>query len=138
VKLFVYGTLQFPEILRALLNEVPNMTPARLGGYRAASLKNRMFPGLVKSDNSIVDGFVLDLTRKQYDVIAAWEDEKYIKHYFESKEITVTTERSAEALLAFMWNEPKLVLSENWDKEKFYSENLETYIARIGKYLSEL
>ena len=138
MKLFVYGTLQFPEILRALLNEVPDMTPAKLKGYRAASLKNRMFPGLVKSDDSSTDGFVLDLTVEQYGIIAAWEDEKYIEHYFQNKEITVEADTSSEVVQVFLWNDESSALPENWDKEKFYKTHLDEYLQRIEKYLSGL
>ena len=138
MKLFVYGTLQFPEIIHALLGSNPEMEPAKAIGYRAAKLKDRLFPGLVKEKDSMTDGFVLDLKEKQYEIIAEWEDEKYIEHFFESTEIEVKTAKSNKHVRAFLWNEPKIVLRENWNKEEFYRESLEIYIDRINAYLSEL
>ncbi len=39
--LFVYGTLQFPDVLRVLLGRTPDNCSAALAGWRAAALALR-------------------------------------------------------------------------------------------------
>ncbi|WP_250292550.1 gamma-glutamylcyclotransferase, partial [Frankia sp. CiP1_Cm_nod1] len=46
-ELFVYGTLCFPEVARALLGRLPCSRPAAAAGWRAAALPGRAYPGLV-------------------------------------------------------------------------------------------
>lgn len=44
---FVYGTLQFPEVLQALINRVPRSQPATVSGYRRYALRGQVFPATV-------------------------------------------------------------------------------------------
>ncbi|WP_445548822.1 gamma-glutamylcyclotransferase, partial [Frankia sp. CiP1_Cm_nod2] len=46
-ELFVYGTLCFPEVARALLGRLPCSRPAAAAGWRAAALPGRAYPGPV-------------------------------------------------------------------------------------------
>ena len=136
MRLFVYGTLQFPEILRALIGTTPELLPARLKGYRVAALTDRVFPGLVKENTSTAKGFIVELTDDQYDIIAAWEDEEYVEYLFHSEEISVNTTTSSQTVLAFLWNNESLVLPENWDREKFMQNYLQDYAEnRIPHFL---
>jgi gamma-glutamylcyclotransferase (GGCT)/AIG2-like uncharacterized protein YtfP len=60
--LFVYGTLQFPDVLRVLLGRVPPAQPATATGWRAAALAGRSYPGLVAGTGTgtgTVSGLVL-------------------------------------------------------------------------------
>ncbi|WP_261570896.1 gamma-glutamylcyclotransferase family protein, partial [Frankia gtarii] len=46
--LFVYGTLMFPEVVSTLIGRVPPMESAAAPGWRAARLRDRLYPGLVR------------------------------------------------------------------------------------------
>ncbi|MGV9818529.1 gamma-glutamylcyclotransferase family protein [Nocardia xishanensis] len=76
--LFVYGTLQFPEVLRELLGRCPDLAPAELAGWRAAALPGRVYPGLVQDGRATVRGVLLSgLTAGEWAVLDAFEDDEY-------------------------------------------------------------
>ncbi|MEU8898084.1 gamma-glutamylcyclotransferase family protein [Nocardia sp. NPDC048505] len=76
--LFVYGTLQFPEVLTALLGRCPDRTPARLPGWRVAALPGRVYPGLVPDPGGLAEGLLLSgLDRAEWDVLDGFEDDEY-------------------------------------------------------------
>ncbi len=53
--IFVYGTLQYPEVLRALIGRVPDLTPATLTGYRRYCVSQQVFPAIIpgEADDSV-------------------------------------------------------------------------------------
>lgn len=53
-KLFVYGTLMYPEILEVLLQRVPESARARVQGYKRYGLKKFVFPAVVEDPSSQV------------------------------------------------------------------------------------
>lgn len=59
--LFVYGTLQIPEVLEGLLGRVPRSTRAIAKGWRAAALECRVYPGLVSADGTATGRLLSDL-----------------------------------------------------------------------------
>ncbi|MEV6387594.1 gamma-glutamylcyclotransferase family protein [Nocardia xishanensis] len=76
--LFVYGTLQFPEVLRELLGRCPDLAPAELPGWRAAELPGRVYPGLVPDGRATVRGVLLSgLSAGEWAVLDAFEDDEY-------------------------------------------------------------
>ncbi|MEV0027635.1 gamma-glutamylcyclotransferase family protein [Nocardia sp. NPDC050793] len=76
--LFVYGTLQFPEVLRELLGRCPELSPAELTGWRAAALPGRVYPGLVPDGRATVRGVLLSgLSAGEWAVLDAFEDDEY-------------------------------------------------------------
>ncbi|MFC9996837.1 gamma-glutamylcyclotransferase family protein [Nocardia sp. NPDC127526] len=76
--LFVYGTLQFPEVLLPLIGRTPASEPARLPGRRVAELPGRVYPGLVAANDSAAQGFLLTgLTPAEWQVLDAFEDDEY-------------------------------------------------------------
>src|SRR5712671_5682844 len=75
--LFVYGTLLFPEVLRALLDRLPNRVPASAPGWRVVALPGRVYPGLVR-DTETATGLVLtDLGAHEWQILDTFEDELY-------------------------------------------------------------
>ncbi len=39
---FVYGTLQYPQVLQALISRVPRMEPAVIRGYQRHSIRGQV------------------------------------------------------------------------------------------------
>lgn len=76
--LFVYGTLQQPETLRALIGRVPASRPARLSGFRRGLMKGRSYPGIVPAKGQCVDGRLLEgLTQPELQRLDDYEGEEY-------------------------------------------------------------
>lgn len=76
--LFVYGTLQFPEVLVALLGRVPERGPASARGWRVAVLPEHVYPGLVVGDG-VAHGYLLNgLDPDEWRLLDAFEGPMYV------------------------------------------------------------
>jgi len=79
--LFVYGTLQDPDILRLVLGRVPDtaaMMPAEAPGYRAVAYPGRVYPALVAVPADSAPGLVISgLTPQEFGKLDAFEGDDY-------------------------------------------------------------
>lgn len=79
--LFVYGTLQDPDLLAAVLGRP--LRPGRLlrataPGFRAVHYPGRVYPALVRRPGGAASGLVLtDISRFERDVLDAFEGAEY-------------------------------------------------------------
>jgi gamma-glutamylcyclotransferase (GGCT)/AIG2-like uncharacterized protein YtfP len=83
--LFAYGTLQYPQVLHALIGRMPAHTPASAGGWRAAALPGRDYPGLVPDAGTATGLVITGLTGEEWRVLDAFEDE-----WYDLRELTLT------------------------------------------------
>ncbi|MGW6456293.1 gamma-glutamylcyclotransferase family protein [Streptomyces sp. NPDC055078] len=126
--LFVYGTLQFPEVLRALLGRIPRTTPAAASGWRAAALDRRVYPGLVAAEQVATGLRLDDLTPQEWRVLDDFEDDQYAL-----RPIPLSGGTHG---WAYVW--PDLdVLPENWDPEEFRARHLRAYASRCEALAAE-
>ncbi|WP_249643595.1 gamma-glutamylcyclotransferase family protein [Nocardia sputi] len=124
--LFVYGTLQFPQVLQALLGRVPSLEPAQLTGWRAAALPRRIYPGLVAAAQGVARGAVLSgLTAEEWMVLDAFEDDEY-----DLRRVRVD-DRSAP-VWTYVWT----VAADpaDWQRERFAAEHLADFTARSARW----
>ncbi|MGI8329874.1 gamma-glutamylcyclotransferase family protein [Actinomadura scrupuli] len=75
--LFAYGTLQFPEVLHALIGRMPEHRPAAVDGWRVAGLPGRDYPGLVPGPARAAGLLLRGLSDAEWRVLDAFEDEWY-------------------------------------------------------------
>lgn len=76
--LFVYGTLQLPQILQVLLGRLPRSRSATLMGYRCGLMEGRYYPGIVPAEGHRVVGRLLEgLTRAELQRLDDYEGEEY-------------------------------------------------------------
>ena len=77
-KLFVYGTLQLPEIIEKIAGQQFPAQTAYLSGYRCGLIERADFPGILPCENSTVSGLLLNgLTCAQLDKLDEYEGELY-------------------------------------------------------------
>jgi gamma-glutamylcyclotransferase (GGCT)/AIG2-like uncharacterized protein YtfP len=88
--LFVYGTLQFPEVLHALIGRMPEHAPAAADGWRIAALPGRDYPGLVPAGTRANGLLITGLTDAEWRVLDAFEDD-----WYDLCELTLTDGRTA-------------------------------------------
>ncbi|MGW4030713.1 gamma-glutamylcyclotransferase family protein [Streptomyces sp. NPDC004838] len=119
--LFVYGTLQFPEVLRALLGRVPRTAPATASGWRPAVLDHRVYPGLVAADQDVSGLLLDDLNREEWRALDTFEGDEY-----DLRQIPLTDGTHG---WAYVWPGSD-VLPENWDPAHFRTHHLTAYAAR--------
>jgi gamma-glutamylcyclotransferase (GGCT)/AIG2-like uncharacterized protein YtfP len=121
--LFVYGTLMFPEILRALTGRVPDSTAAAAAGWRAAALLGRRYPGLVPGPSLVRGRLISGLSAGERQAVHAFEDGGY-----ELRGLVLADGRLASA---YVWTRDGDVLPADWDPAAFAARDLGGYVERL-------
>jgi gamma-glutamylcyclotransferase (GGCT)/AIG2-like uncharacterized protein YtfP len=129
--LFVYGTLQFGDVLNALLGRIPVGRSVSAPGWRAAALENRLYPGLVVAEpDAAAAGLLLtDLSNEEWMILDSFEDDKYAL-----REVTLA---SGECCRAYVWPVGD-VQGEDWDADEFVALHLQQYTARCARISARL
>jgi gamma-glutamylcyclotransferase (GGCT)/AIG2-like uncharacterized protein YtfP len=120
--LFVYGTLQFPEVLFALIDRVPDHEPAIAEGWRVTALPGRVYPGLVQGDTTARGYLLAGLTSDEWQVLDAFEDPVY-----ELKNVDLDDGRHG---WTYACNPDAEVEQAGWSAEQFEQQHLPAYIER--------
>jgi gamma-glutamylcyclotransferase (GGCT)/AIG2-like uncharacterized protein YtfP len=124
--LFVYGTLRFPDVLRALIGRVPDMTPAVAVGWRVAALPGRRYPGLVADPDGAATGFrMTGLTTGEQRLLDAFEGDQY-----DLRRLALDGGRHA---WAYVWTAGD-VEPHDWDPERFAERHLIAYVGRCAAW----
>nr|XP_043638869.1 AIG2-like protein D [Erigeron canadensis] len=134
---FVYGSLLADDVVRLLLNRIPQTSPAFLNGYHRFSIKGRVYPAISPVENSKVIGRVLiGLSAKELDILDEYEAEEYDK-----KLVDVYLLDTSEVLQAYtyVWgNSVDPDLYGEWDFEDFKAAKLKDYVERTKRYVEEM
>jgi gamma-glutamylcyclotransferase (GGCT)/AIG2-like uncharacterized protein YtfP len=121
--LFVYGTLRFPDVLRALLGRVPDLTPVTARGWRVAGLLGRRYPGLVADPDGRAAGLLLTgLTADEQRILDAFEGDLY-----DLRRLPLDGGRHG---WAYVWTADAEVAAHDWDPEHFAEQHLSAYVGR--------
>ncbi|WP_285494346.1 gamma-glutamylcyclotransferase family protein [Actinomadura sp. NBRC 104425] len=124
--LFVYGSLQFPEVLFALIDRVPDHNPAAAAGWRVATLPGEVYPGLVPGE-SIARGYLLTgLTADEWQLLDAFENPLY-----DLKRLDLVDGRHG---WAYVCNPTAEVGDDDWSAERFQAQHLPAYIERCAAW----
>lgn len=117
--LFVYGSLQFPEVLRSLLGRVPQHEPDSAPGWRAAAVPGEVYPALVPGDATVPGLALAGLGPREWEIVDAFEGA-----FYELREIALTSGRSE---WAYVCAQPARVRPDDWDPHRFAQEHLIEY-----------
>ncbi|GGL16109.1 gamma-glutamylcyclotransferase family protein [Planomonospora parontospora] len=128
--LFVYGTLMFPEVLRALLGRVPQSAPAAVAGWRAARLPGHVYPVLVPAGAGTARGLLLTgLTAGDWRVLDEYEGPLY-----DLRPVVLTDGRGGWAYISA---DPSAASAEDWDAGRFAAEHLSAYLGECTGWATE-
>ena len=124
-KIFVYGTLQFPEILKRLTGKTFSLKPAILNNFQRCCIKDCDYPALIQSSGAKTEGFILedmdDISLKAIDI---FEGDEY-----EKKEVTVNVDCEKVEAIVYVWNaERDKLLGRDWDAALFEKTFLHKYL----------
>ncbi|MGH3720614.1 MAG: gamma-glutamylcyclotransferase family protein [Pseudonocardiaceae bacterium] len=123
--LFTYGTLLFPEVLRALLGRVPQSQPASADGWRVATLENRSYPGLVAIPGETVHGrLLIGLSGDEWSLLDDFEDRRY-----ELRRIALLDRQDG---LTYVWVNDSEACPNTWDAQSFALTYLPAYVERCA------
>ena len=132
MRLFLYGTLQVPEVWAAVVRKPLVGTPDRLVGYRRRTLLGRTYPGIVADPSAVTDGLVVDgVTDDEVVVLDAFEDEQY-----ERLEVELESGTRAWAYVIAPGYEDEMS-DEHWDLDDFVQQYGPAYIANCDRWRRE-
>lgn len=135
--LFVYGSLVFPEVREAVLGRAAASAPAAVEGWRVAALRDRDFPGLVRSEGSRVTGLVLtDLTGPERARVHAYEGTMYRQELIPLVADAGGSDDAAAPThgWTYVCVEESLVLGTDWDRQNFADMRLSDYLAHCRRW----
>jgi gamma-glutamylcyclotransferase (GGCT)/AIG2-like uncharacterized protein YtfP len=129
--LFVYGTLQFPPVLGAVIGRVPAMVPATLSGWRAAALPGRVYPGLVPAAGGRAVGQVLSaLTAGDWARLDHFEGDAY-----DRRELPLDGGGRA---WAYVWQDAAGAAAHDWDPARFAAIHLGDYVIGCAEWRDDV
>lgn len=122
--LFVYGTLQFPEILEVLIGRVPRHEPATAPGWRAAALPGVVYPGLVPAPTAAARGIILHgLTAPEWHILDAFEDNEYTLR---------TIQLATSPAWTYVWT--AATTQSDWHPDHFAAAHLPEFVTRTAEW----
>ncbi len=78
-RLFVYGTLQDPQVQENLIGRSLSGTVDSLSGYRINNLLMPPYPVAMPADDSVIDGRILEITKDELEKLDEYEGECYLR-----------------------------------------------------------
>ena len=126
-RLFVYGTLEIPQVVKKLLGKVLPGENAVLKGYARYILVNRHYPGIIRQVNSQVGGVLYHgVTPKYLRLIDRYEDDIY-----ERQKVQVTDSKG-QCVEAWAYTIPlrykKELTGLPWKRENFINQHLKRFL----------
>ncbi|WP_433733442.1 gamma-glutamylcyclotransferase family protein [Nocardia sp. CA-129566] len=123
-RLFVYGTLQFPEVLVELIGRRPELVAGELAGWRVAALPGRVYPGLVPAAGGLARGVVLSgLDAGEWAVLDAFEDDEY-----SLRRVVL----GADVVWTYVWT--SVVAQDDWYADRFAAEHLGSFVLHCAEW----
>jgi gamma-glutamylcyclotransferase (GGCT)/AIG2-like uncharacterized protein YtfP len=126
-RLFVYGSLLFPEVMRVLLGRVPGSAAGRVVGWRVAALSGRSYPALVEAEGEAAGMCIDGLSMAEWAIIDAFEDPVY--------DLRRLSLQGGGHGWAYVCADPAEALPTAWSYEMFVAEHLAGYVERCAAWL---
>jgi gamma-glutamylcyclotransferase (GGCT)/AIG2-like uncharacterized protein YtfP len=130
LQLFVYGTLQLPDILHAVVGERWQGTAAVLDGYARYRVRGKPYPAIVAAPSGSVSGLL-------YSEVGALELEqldRYEGELYERRTLGVRVGGSTLSAFGYVLGDRhhSLLSTESWDLAAFERDHLAEYLGRIS------
>ena len=124
--LFFYGTLMCPEVYEAITGKPLEAESATLSHFKIYSLQNRVYPGIIPSQDSEVKGLVTIADQETLDRLDYFEGEEYTRTLVE----VIDTKKQLMKAWTYILkvSHYSLAQEEGWDYEKFVKVHLENYL----------
>lgn len=125
MNIFTYGTLMSEEIWNNVVMENYKFDKTKLSGFSKKKLKDREYPGLIKSEGSITDGVIYyDVAEEDVNRLDKFEGEEY-------ERVKVIVEKDSDAIEAFTYlykNEfSENILRLEWSYDDFLKKGFESF-----------
>ncbi|WP_455365774.1 gamma-glutamylcyclotransferase family protein [Kaarinaea lacus] len=126
-RLFVYGTLEFPAVVKKLLGTTLVGEAAELQGYTRYLLVNRNYPGIVSKPGASVDGVLYHgITPKYLKLLDRYEDNIYERHQVQV--VNSHGQRMNAWAYVIPLRHKQELSNQPWDREYFASTQLKRFL----------
>ncbi|KAL1210455.1 AIG2-like protein C [Cardamine amara subsp. amara] len=134
--LFVYGSLQDPQVVYVLLNRVPDHVSAVLSAFQRFRIKGRVYPTILPDGSGEVTGKVLKgITDAELKILDDFEDVEYDR---KAVEVMLTDTSEKLQVETYAWkNKDDPDLYREWDFEEWKRHDKEDFITATKKFLEE-
>ena len=129
-RLFVYGTLRFPEVMGAVAGSVPRSRPALIEGHACYLARHGRFPALVAATDDRTEG----LLYHGVDAAMLQKLDAFESALFERRVMRVVSggrERPAWTYL-LVASQRRLLGRTRFDASRFAVEELPRWLVRLG------
>lgn len=120
-RLFVYGTLLLDEVIRLLIDRVPDNEVATAPGWRVVSLPGRIYPGLVRGNGTALGRVYINVTNDEMNTLDAFEDPDY-------QLVSLRTTPGNVPAVSYVW--PNDHLDCLWSLHDFQNNHSIAYLGR--------
>lgn len=125
--LFAYGSLQVPDLIRAVIGRIPESIEAKAEGYRCFTMRGYSFPGMTPDPTHSTPGrILLDLSEAELEKLDEFEGPPYIRERI-SLQSGDSQQKSAWAYI-IPGRETAFITSNPWDLNKFIDKELSTFL----------
>lgn len=127
--LFVYGTLQFPEVMEAVTGLVLPWVKAEAPGFAQFRFTDRIYPGLVAREGALTHGRVYtNLSHQTWELLDRFEDPIYRRDQLEVYRSDGSKMTSHAYIVPLA--QQHLLSSELWQMDWFSDVHLDGYVSR--------
>jgi len=129
----IYGTTRSEQLLAKKLK----IRPAILHGYCRHQVKYVDYPGIIPEHGKSVKGtYVTDLTREDIRRLDTFEGEEYTRDMVTVKLLDDDGTEEVEAVecSTYVYMDPKNLVREEWDFNRFVSEKLRYWVGDSKEY----
>ena len=124
--LFVYGTLQLPDVMHAVTRLRPAPHPAVLSGFARFTLRGEVYPSVVPSPGARTEGMLYrDLDAATFDILDRFEGQEYERHQLSVSVHAETVQAWTYALRPPLRDR---LSDEPWSLDEFVVEGLQTFL----------
>ena len=128
-RLFVYGTLLLDDVVKTLIDRVPNYQHAVAPGWRTVCLPQRVYPGLVPGQGKSIGKIYTDLTNTEWATLDAFEDPAYT---LATIRVLLPSEIERDAL-SYIWQGDEHI-DQPWSLTDFGRDELIDYLSRCRSW----
>ncbi|XP_026404879.1 AIG2-like protein D [Papaver somniferum] len=134
---FVYGSLLADDVVKALLNRVPQNSAAILDNFKRFSIKGRVYPAIRPVENTKVTGRVLlDITDSELDILDIFEDEEYERSTVDVSLIDTSKKVRSYTYVWVNKNDPNLY--GEWNFEEWEQLHKNGFLKMTSGFVEEL
>ena len=130
-RLFVYGTLEIPEIVTALIGREPAAERARLPGFARGLVHGRPYPAIRDQPGAETSGILYEgVTGRELRLLDRFEGTLY-----ERRRVRVRSgagERLAAETYVVKRRHRHVISARPWDAERFARRYLDEYVAHCA------